>query len=119
MFNSTLPAVANGWAIVYLIVSLATSALSEAISGILKWRSVTLLRGIKELLNDPQLTGLAGQLYRHALINPPNPGTTATALDLSDPALTRLWPVVAPTSATPPRLIHPPPPPIPPHTLPP
>src|SRR5260370_69123 len=70
-------------------------------SGILKWRSVTLLRGIKELLNDPQLSGLAGQLYKHALINPRNPGTGVTATDLSDRALARLWHMVRPSSDRP------------------
>src|SRR6266851_4580421 len=100
MFNSTILDVAIGLAFVFLMVSLATSALSEAISGILKWRSATLLRGIKELLNDPQLTGLAGQLYQHALINPRNPGTGVT-VDLSDPALARLWHMVRPTSSRP------------------
>src|SRR5260370_28526005 len=70
-------------------------------SGILKWRSVTLLRGIKELLNDPQLSGLAGQLYKHALINPRNPGTAVTATHLSDRALARLWHMVRPSSDQP------------------
>src|SRR5712692_3427998 len=101
MFNSTILDVAIGLAFVFLMVSLATSALSEAISGILKWRSVTLLRGIKELLNDPQLSGLAGQLYKHALINPRNPGTGVTATDLSDQALARLWHMVRPSSDRP------------------
>jgi hypothetical protein len=57
----------------------------------MKWRSVTLLRGIKDLLNDPQLTGLARQLYQHALINPRNPGTSTTADDLSNRPMARLW----------------------------
>ena len=101
MFQSSILDVAIGLAFVFLMVSLATSALSEAISGILKWRSVTLLRGIKELLNDPQLSGLAGQLYKHALINPRNPGTGVTATDLSDRALARLWHMVRPSSDRP------------------
>ena len=104
MFGSAILDVFVGLSFVFLMVSLATSAVSEAISGILKWRSATLLRGIKELVNDPQLTGLAGQLYQHALINPRNPGTTATAYDLSDPALAPLWHMVRPTSSRPPDL---------------
>jgi hypothetical protein len=91
MFSSTILDVAVGLIFVFLAVSLASSAIVEAISGAMKARSATLLRAVKELMNDPELTGLAVQLYQHALINPRNPGATNTADDLSAGPLARLW----------------------------
>src|SRR3954453_11257127 len=58
----------------FFVISLAASAILEAIAGIINWRSRMLLNGVKDLLNDQKLTGLAGQLYSHALINLRNNG---------------------------------------------
>jgi hypothetical protein len=74
MFSSTVLDVAVGLIFVFFVVSLAASAILEAIAGIVTWRSGTLLKGVKDLLNDKQFTGLAAQLYQHALINPRNDG---------------------------------------------
>lgn len=74
MFSSTILDVAVGLIFVFMAVSLAASAILEAIGGIITWRSGTLLKGIKQLLNDDEFTGLAVELYRNALINPRNTG---------------------------------------------
>jgi hypothetical protein len=74
MFSSTVLDLATGMIFCFLTASLATGAVVEAIASAFKLRSKTLLTGIKQLLNDPNLNGLAGQLYNHALINPRGPG---------------------------------------------
>src|SRR5712691_6635647 len=91
MFSSTILDVVIGLIFVFLLVSLVSSAVVEAASGAMKWRSATLFRGVRDLVNDPQLTGLARALYQHALINPRNDGTATTAVDLSASPWTRLW----------------------------
>jgi hypothetical protein len=83
MFSSAILDVAIGLVFVFMVVSLAASAILEAIAGIVAWRSKTLINGVKNLLNDPQLTGLASQLYQHALVNPLNTGTGTTPAELS------------------------------------
>lgn len=70
MFSSNIPDVAAGVIFAFLAVSLITSALVEAINSVLKLRSRSLLTGIKQLVNDPQFTKLAKQLYQHASMNP-------------------------------------------------
>jgi hypothetical protein len=76
MFNSTTFDVVFGLVSVFLAISLLTSALTEAVSTIVGLRARTLLTGIKQLLNDPNLSGLALNLYNHALFNPLSSGTT-------------------------------------------
>lgn len=75
MFNSTVSDVAIGLVFTFLAISLAVSAIVEAIASAMKWRSRMLLEGIKDLLNDPNFTGLARAIYNHALINPQDAGT--------------------------------------------
>lgn len=82
MFNSTVLDVGAGLIFTFLAVSLLSSAITEAIASILKWRSGTLLVGIKNLLNDDDFTGLARSLYNHALVNPRADGTAKTEGDL-------------------------------------
>jgi hypothetical protein len=74
MFSSTVLDLATGLVFCFLTASLSTGVVVEAISSITKWRAKTLRDGIGQLLNDPQLSGLAGQLYSHAAINPRGPG---------------------------------------------
>jgi hypothetical protein len=74
MFNSTVLDVAIGLVFTFLAISLAVSAIVEAIASAMKWRSSTLLQGIKDLLNDPNFTGLARSIYNHALVNPQSDG---------------------------------------------
>jgi hypothetical protein len=70
MLNSAVLDVALGVVFAFLAVSLITSTLVEAVNTLFKTRANTLLAGIKALVNDPQFTGLAEQLYQHAAINP-------------------------------------------------
>jgi hypothetical protein len=70
MFGSTILDVAIAVILLFLAVSLAASAITEAISSVLKLREGTLVSGVKALLNDPDFTGIALDLYKHALVNP-------------------------------------------------
>jgi len=79
MFNSAIIDVAIGMILSFLAVSLAASAITEAISSILKWRENDLEKGFKALLNfDPAKHPLALELYNHALISPLTSGTAKT-----------------------------------------
>jgi hypothetical protein len=81
MLDSTVLDVAIGLIFTFLAFSLAVSALVEAIASLIKLRSATLFQGVKDLLNDQKFEGLALSLYKHALINPREPGT-----DTANPA---------------------------------
>ena len=64
MFNSTVLDVAIGLIFTFLAISLAVSAIVEAMASAMKWRSSTLLLGIKDLLNDQKFSGLALATFR-------------------------------------------------------
>ncbi|MEO7085821.1 MAG: hypothetical protein ABI442_09625 [Gemmatimonadaceae bacterium] len=66
MFGSVMLDVAIGLILVYLILSLACTALRELFEVFLKNRAGFLHQGITELLHDPALTK---DLYEHPLIN--------------------------------------------------
>jgi hypothetical protein len=74
MFTSSILDVAAGVIFTFLAVSLMTSVIVEAIASVVKWRSATLLAGVKDLLNDQEFKGLAKALYSHSLVNPRGPG---------------------------------------------
>jgi hypothetical protein len=74
MFGSTILDVAAGIIFGFLAVSLFTSAAVEAINSILNVRVKNLRTGIMALVNDPHFTGLAKELYAHALVSPLGPG---------------------------------------------
>jgi hypothetical protein len=74
MFGSTILEVATGLVFSFLAISLFTSAGVEAINSALKLRATNLLSGVQALVNDPNFTGLARQLYQHASISPMGPG---------------------------------------------
>lgn len=82
MLNSTILDVAIGLVFTFLAMSLAVSAIVEAVASAAKWRSATLLQGVKDLLNDPRFQGLALEVYNHALINPIDTGTALAEKDL-------------------------------------
>jgi hypothetical protein len=82
MFNSTVLDVAIGLTFTFLAVSLAVSAIVEAVASAMKWRSSILLSGIKDLLNDPNFSGLALSIYNHALVNPQDAGIAKNEKDL-------------------------------------
>jgi len=63
---STILDVAIGISFVFMLLSVISSAVTEAISGILSLRSVTLRRGIERLLKDRTLTD---KVYAHPLID--------------------------------------------------
>jgi hypothetical protein len=85
MFNSTILDLALGLVFIFLALSLAVSATVEAIASIRNWRSRTLLQGMKDLLNDAEFTGLARDIYNHALVNPRDDGDAVTEHDLKTP----------------------------------
>ena len=70
MFGSTVLEVAVGLTFCYASVALIVSTLQEALAAALRMRPRCLLDGIKSMLNDPNLTALAGAVYAHALVNP-------------------------------------------------
>jgi hypothetical protein len=76
VFGSTVLDVAAGIIFGFLAISLFTSAFVEAINSVLNVRVKNLRTGIMALVNDPNFTGLAKQLYEHALINPLGPGAS-------------------------------------------
>jgi len=82
MFNSSVLDVAIGLIFTFLAISLAVSALVETLASVMKWRSGTLLLGVKDLLNDPNFNGLALAIYNHALVNPQGGGSAKDEQDL-------------------------------------
>jgi hypothetical protein len=74
MLNSTVLEVAIGLVFCYAAVALMVSSITEAISSALKLRAKSLLIGVKQLLNDQQFTGLARDVYNHALVSPRGDG---------------------------------------------
>jgi hypothetical protein len=74
MLNSTVLEVAIGLVFCYAAVALMVSSITEAISSALKLRAKSLLIGVKQLLNDQQFTGLARDVYNHALVSPRDDG---------------------------------------------
>jgi hypothetical protein len=83
MFNSVILDVAMGLIFAFLMISLVTSAVTETIASALSWRANTLLQGVKDLLNDPQFSGLALSIYNHAAVNARSSGTAHSATELS------------------------------------
>jgi len=78
MLNSAIFDVVIGLVFTFLTVSLATSSVTEAIASALKWRANDLLQGVKDLLNDSNLSGLGLQIYNHALVNPQASGNATS-----------------------------------------
>ena len=76
MLNSTVLEVTIGLVVCYACVSLLASSVYEALATALKMRANSLLQGVKALLNDPTLSGLARDVYNHALVNPTSAGKT-------------------------------------------
>jgi hypothetical protein len=64
LFNSSVIETAIGLFFLYLLIALISSAVNEALAGLLSRRAKTLREGIKHILDDPVLVGLADRLYR-------------------------------------------------------
>jgi hypothetical protein len=69
MFGSPILDVAIGLVFLYLLLSLIASAVNELIEGLLKNRAKDLEKGMRELLQDPNGSGLVKRFYEHPLIN--------------------------------------------------
>jgi hypothetical protein len=77
MFGSAILDVAIGLVFIYLLLSLICSAAKEGLEALMKKRAIDLETGIKELLSDPDGTGLAKEVYEHPLIDGLFKGTYA------------------------------------------
>lgn len=92
MFGSLALEIAISLSLLYLLLGLMCSVLNEWMAGILNMRAKNLWDGVRNLLYDSKGTGLAKQLYDHALVkNLGKPGqlpsyvpSRAFALDLFD-----------------------------------
>jgi hypothetical protein len=69
MFDSAALDVSIGLILVYIVLSLMSSAITELFEGWLKHRAIDLEKGMRELLADSNGTGLAKSLYDHPLIS--------------------------------------------------
>jgi hypothetical protein len=79
MFHSAVLDLAIGLIFCFLTVSLATGAIVEAIASLFAIRASTLRKGIGQLVNDSSFSGLAKEIYAHAVVNPRGDGTDASA----------------------------------------
>lgn len=68
MFGSLALEIAISLSLVYLLLGLMCSVLNEWVAGILNMRAKNLWDGVRNLLYDSEGTGLAKQLYDHALV---------------------------------------------------
>jgi len=68
MFGSNTLEVAIGIVFVYLLLSLFCTAVNENIAATIQRRGKNLKAGLQNLLNDPDFTALAQQLYSHGLV---------------------------------------------------
>lgn len=68
MFGSNILEVAVGVVFVYLLLSLVCTIVNEGIASLINQRGKILIAGIKNLLNDENLSGLAQQMYNHGLV---------------------------------------------------
>ena len=69
MFGSSVLEVAIGVVFVYLLLSLIVTAVTELISGFLKWRANNLWRGLHNLLDSGEAATWVNALYDHPLVN--------------------------------------------------
>jgi hypothetical protein len=81
MFGSMVLEVAIGVIFVYLLLSLIVTAVTELISGWLKWRSQNLWKGIRNLLDSGTAETWVRKLYKHPLIEGLSQPDAATAAD--------------------------------------
>jgi hypothetical protein len=81
MFGSMVLEVAIGVVFVYLLLSFIVTAVTELISGWLKWRSQNLWKGIRNLLDSGTAETWVTTLYEHPLIEGLSQAGAATAAD--------------------------------------
>ena len=101
MLGSEILEIAIGFVFVILIASLTATTLREFLEAILKTRSIQLERGLRELLDDPDGTGITKKLFDHPLLD------GLFAGDYVPGRLTSMWtswrPKMAQTENPPPR----------------
>jgi len=68
MFGMSILDTAIGLVFVYLLLSLACTAINEWIAGLLNRRPGNLFEGLKTLLWDPRMSTLLSQFYSHPLV---------------------------------------------------
>ncbi|MFA9438407.1 hypothetical protein ACDA63_02085 [Uliginosibacterium sp. sgz301328] len=68
MFGSATLEVAAGLTIVFLVLSVACTAMREIIEARMKMRAVTLERALREMFQDPDGRGLTREFFAHPLI---------------------------------------------------
>ncbi|MGC3964467.1 MAG: hypothetical protein QM803_14430 [Rhodocyclaceae bacterium] len=68
MFGSATLEVAAGLTIVFLVLSVACTAMREIIEAWMKMRAVTLERALREMFQDPDGRGLTREFFAHPLI---------------------------------------------------
>jgi hypothetical protein len=83
MFGSTILDLAIGVVFSFLMISLVTSAVTETFASGLTWRANTLLKGVKDLLNDPNFNGLALSIYNHSAVNALSSGQATSEASLT------------------------------------
>ncbi len=83
MFNNSILDVAIGLSFCFGAVAFLSSSVVEALTHLSKLRANTLLQGVKQILNDPNFTGLANQLYNHGLVNALGDGKANTESQLT------------------------------------
>jgi hypothetical protein len=86
MLGSGILDFAIGMIFMFLTVSLAAGAATEALAAAINWRARTLVQGIKTLLNDKDFKLLAREIYQHGLINPRGEGTKPGEKDRKNPS---------------------------------
>jgi di/tricarboxylate transporter len=69
MFGSNILEIGIGLMFIYLFLSLLCTIINEAIAAKIEQRGKTLLEGVKNLLNDPEFTKLAQDVYNHGLVS--------------------------------------------------
>lgn len=74
MLNSEILEIAIGLVFVYLVTCLAATTIREFFESIVKSRAVTLERGLRQLLDDPDGQGITRDLFAHPLIDSLFPG---------------------------------------------
>jgi hypothetical protein len=89
MFDTQVINVAIGLVFCFAATALAASTVTEAIASLLKLRAGTLVAGVQELLNDSDFSGLARQVYNHALVNPQGSGALGTGAPRGGPSYIR------------------------------
>jgi hypothetical protein len=87
MLGSEILEVAIGVIFVFLLVSIACSAIREGIEAWFKSRAAYLEYGIRELLHDRRAMGLANSLYNHPLVHGLYPGGYPGALSSGQPPI--------------------------------